>query len=485
MSKTIRYTLLSLRDLVVSVGPFLALAIALLVLAYAWLDPNPPKRVVLATGPAQSAYEEFGRRYAKILLTDGIEVVLLPSEGSAHNLQLLRDGKANLGFVQGGTSDYSAADAENLTSLGSLFVEPLWLFYRERILQQANQEPKATGAGATSAPAGAAEPALLGRRRSAPLPSERGSAPPKAREATSVGALNSLTQLQGWRINLGTAGSGVPSLMGKLFESNRIEPDSLRITTLDQTPATVAFLNGELDAIVFASAPESLMVQMLLQTPGVKLMNFTQSEAYAKRFSFLSSARLPQGVVDLARNIPPDDVNLVAPTTSLIARTTTHPALMQLFAQAGNVIHGPAGWFKAAREFPNRDNSELPISKEAERAIKNDAPLLQRYLPFWVANLVERMWLVMGIIIAVMLPLSRVVPPIYEFRVRSRIFRWYGQLRDIESRIETTGDNQALLEELNNLETRAEKISVPLSYTDELYALRSNIHLVRKKLQRL
>jgi len=464
MSKTIRYTLLSLRDLVVSAGPFLVLAITLLVLAYAWLDPNPPKRVVLATGPAQSAYEEFGKRYVKTLAADGIEVVLLPSQGSAHNLQLLREGKVDLGFVQGGTSDYSATDAENLTSLGSLFVEPLWLFYRERM--------------APSPSAGAADPAPPGRRRSAP------SGGSTAREATSVGALVSLTQLQGWRINLGTEGSGVPSLMGKLFESNRIELASLTITTLDQTPATVAFLGGELDAIVFASAPESLMVQMLLQTPGVKLMNFTQSEAYSKRFTFLTPARLPQGVVDLARNIPPEDVSLVAPTTSLIARTTTHPALVQLFAQAGNVIHGPVGWFKAAREFPNRDNSELPISKEAERAIKNDAPLLQRFLPFWVANLVERMWLVMGIIIAIMLPLSRIVPPLYEFRVRSRIFRWYGQLRDIEARIEVTGNNQALLEELNDLESHAEKVSVPLSYTDELYALRSNIQLVRKKLMR-
>ena len=498
MSKTIRYTLLSLRDLMVSAGPFLVLAITLLVLAYAWLDPNPPKRVVLATGPAQSAYEEFGKRYVKTLAADGIEVVLQPSQGSAHNLQLLREGKVDLGFVQGGTSDYSATDAENLTSLGSLFVEPLWLFYRERMAPSpsagaADPAPPgrrrsapsegstargATSVGTASPPAGAADPAPPGRRRSAP---SGGSA---VREATSVGALVSLTQLQGWRINLGTEGSGVPSLMGKLFESNRIELASLTITTLDQTPATVAFLGGELDAIVFASAPESLMVQMLLQTPGVKLMNFTQSEAYSKRFTFLTPARLPQGVVDLARNIPPEDVSLVAPTTSLIARTTTHPALVQLFAQAGNVIHGPVGWFKAAREFPNRDNSELPISKEAERAIKNDAPLLQRYLPFWVANLVERMWLVMGIIIAIMLPLSRIVPPLYEFRVRSRIFRWYGQLRDIEARIEVTGNNQALLEELNDLESHAEKVSVPLSYTDELYALRSNIQLVRKKLMR-
>ena len=188
-------------------------------------------------------------------------------------------------------------------------------------------------------------------------------------------------------------------------------------------------------------------------------------------------------MVDLAGNIPPQDVRLVAPTTALITRNTTHPALLQLFAQAGNDIHGSAGWFKRAREYPNIENNELPIAKEAERAIKAGAPMLQRYLNFWVANLVERMWLVMGIIIAILLPLSRIVPPLYAFRVRSRIFRWYGQLRNIENRIDFE-DNRALLQELNQLETRAEKITVPLSYTDELYALRNNIHLVRKKLLR-
>ena len=437
MSKAIRYTLLSIRDLLISVGPFVFVAVALLVLAYWWLDPNPPKRVTLATGPAQSAYEEFGKRYAKALALEGITVVTVPSQGSAANLQLLREGKVDLGFVQGGTSDYTDADEETLSSLGSLFVEPLWLFYREEA----------------------------------------------ARKITATATLTSLTQLQGMKINTGTPGSGVPSLMTKLLESNRIEPASLKISSLEQTPATVAFLGGEVDAIVFASAPESLMVQMLLQTPGVKLMNFAQSDAYSRRFAFLSATRLPRGVVDLAGNIPPDDVRLVAPTTALITRNTTHPALLQLFALAGTQIQGSAGWFKRAREYPNVDNNELPIAKEAERAIKNGAPLLQRYLPFWVANLIERMWLVMGIIIAVLLPLSRIIPPLYTFRVRSRIFRWYGQLRDIEVRM-ASENNNALLKELNQLENSAEKVTVPLSYTNELYALRSNIHLVRKKLQR-
>ena len=442
MPTTMRYTLLSLRDLAVSVGPFAVLAVTLLVLAYGWLDPNPPKQVTLATGPAQSAYEEFGKRYAKILAQDGIDVLLLPSQGSADNFQLLREGKADLGFVQGGTSEAKPEDEAVLESLGSLFVEPVWLFYKIEAL------PKLAGAAAS---------------------------------------LDALTQLQGLRVNMGTAGSGIPSLMNKLLASNNIDPSSLKASQLEQTPATVAFLEGRLDAIVFASAPESLMVQMLLQTPGVGLMDFPQSEAYSRRFAFLSPVVLPRGVVDLAANIPAQDVRLVAPTTALINRKATHPALLQLFVQAGKQIHGSAGWFRRARDYPNLANNELPIAAEAERSIKNDKPFLQRYLPFWVANLVERMWLVMGIILAVMLPLSRIIPPLYAFRVRSRIFRWYAQLRDLENRIGGSSDNGnsgALLEALNRLEQRVEKIAVPLSYIDELYALRGNIQLVRSKLQR-
>ncbi len=436
MTKSIRFTLLSLRDLLVSVGPFLLLAIALLGLAYWWLDPNPPKRVTLATGPEQSAYEAFGKRYASLLAKDGITVQLLPSQGSADNLRLLRDGKADLGFVQGGTGDLTTPADADLKSLGSLFLEPVWLFYRD------------TGANG------------------------------------SARTLESLTELPGLRVNVGTPGSGVPTLMNKLLDSNRVDPQSVTLSSLEQTPATVAFLAGEIDAIVFASAPESAMVQMLLQTPGVKLMDFAQSEAYSRCFAFLSPAVLPRGVVDLAANIPPHDVHLVAPTTTLLTRDSTHPALLQLFALAGNTIHGSAGWFKHAREFPNVKYNELPLAQEAERSIESGPPLLQRYLPFWVANLVERMWLVMGIILAVLLPLSRVVPPLYAFRVRSRIFRWYAQLRDLEARADGALDTTALVEELNQIDRHAEKINVPLSYADELYALRNNIVLVRQKLQR-
>jgi hypothetical protein len=447
MSKTISNTLLSLRELVTSAGPFVLLAFILLALAYWWLDPNPPRHVTLATGPAQSAYAEFGMRYAKALAQSGIEVRLLPSEGSSDNLQMLRDGRADLGFVQGGSNESPANAESGIESLGSLFVEPLWLFYRADAAVKTNP----------------------------------------------AGVISALPQLSGLRVNIGTVGSGVPALMEKLFEINRMEPGTLTLSKLEQTPATVAFLNAELDALVFASAPESAMVQMLLQTPGVKLLDFAQNEAYSRRFSFLAPVSLPRGVVDLAGDVPAQDVRLVAPTTTLLARDGVHPALLQLFSQASLSLHGKAGWFNRAHEFPNTANTEFPLAQEAQRTIRNGVPLLQRYLPFSLANLMERMWLALGIIIAVLLPLARIVPPLYQFRIRSRVFRWYGQLRAIEDRMGTQINAvgaahskaeyiESLARELAELEAHVEKITVPLSYADELYALRNHIDLIRQKL---
>ncbi|MES2635075.1 MAG: TAXI family TRAP transporter solute-binding subunit [Pseudomonadota bacterium] len=438
MPQALRDTLLSIRELLISAGPFALLAVGLLAMAYVWLDPTPPKRVRLATGPAQSAYDEFGQRYRKALAANGIEVVLVPSQGSSHNLHLLRSGAADLGFVQGGSSEGAAPTEPALESLGSLFVEPVWLFYRED----------------------------------------------SARKITPAATLTALTQLKGLRLNVGTAGSGVPQLMGKLFDANNIDKSGITLSQLEQTPATVAFLAGEIDAIVFASAPESLMVQMLLQTPGVKLMDFAQSEAYSRRFPFLTPALLPRGVVDLARDLPPTDLRLVATTTEMLTREQTHPALLQLVTQAARDMHGAAGWFNRAGSFPTLEHSEYPVSREAERAIKGGQPFLQRYLSFWVANLVERMWLALGIILAILLPLSRIVPPLYQFRIRSRVFRWYGQLRVIESEMEADqADATQLAKELDSLEANVSRVSVPLSYADELYALRNNIALVRRRLE--
>ena len=197
----------------------------------------------------------------------------------------------------------------------------------------------------------------------------------------------------------------------------------------------------------------------------------------------MRTVTLPRGVTDLAADIPPHDVTLLAATTSLLSREDTHPALRQLFAQAAQSIHSRAGWLNGTREFPNTRTSELAVSPEGERAINGAPSFWQRYLPFWASNLLDRMWLVIGGLIVLLLPLSRIVPPLYTFRVRRRVFRWYARLRAIEAKVDSgQGDRAELLNELDELDRVANQIAVPLAHADELYALRNNIHAVRKRL---
>ncbi|MGZ5237559.1 MAG: TAXI family TRAP transporter solute-binding subunit, partial [Caldimonas sp.] len=328
MRDNLRVTLLSFRDLLATALPFALLAFALLGLAYWLLDPAPPKRVVLATGQDQGAYAEFGRRYVQILRENGIEVRLRPTAGAAENIALLRqpDGDVDIAFVQGGAEEDrppagDETEGDGLVSLGSLFYEPVWLFYRGDSAQR-----------------------LLG-----------------------TAELTSLAQLAGWRLNIGAPGSGVPNLMGRLIDANHMDRSAITLVREAQTPAVVGLLDGRIDALVFASAPESLLVQMLLQTPDIRLFDFAQAEAYARRFPFLTPVTLPRGVVDLARDVPPGDVRLIAPTASLVARKRTHPALIQLFVQAAQQVHGGAGWFQRKGEFPNPRNTEHPLAKEAQR----------------------------------------------------------------------------------------------------------------------
>jgi TRAP transporter TAXI family solute receptor len=322
--RTLKLILLSIRDLSASAGPIVFIVIGLLIAAYWWLQPQPPKHVTLATGPTGSAYAQFGKHYAEALKRAGIEVELKPTSGSTENLQLLRTGGADVGFVRGGSADPVADEEAGLTSLGSLFYEPIWLFYRADSAQKIDRK---------------------------------------------TGTLTSLTQLRGLRVNVDLPGSGLPDIMERMLKANHLGPDDLLLSNLEQAAAAEALQAGLLDAIVLSSAPQSPQVQRLLRSDDIKLMDFGQADAYSRRFPFLSAVTLPRGVVDLSKDLPPHDVSLLAATTSLLSREETHPALRQLFAQAAQSIHGGAGWFNRARDFPNTRTSELPVSPEGDRAI--------------------------------------------------------------------------------------------------------------------
>jgi TRAP-type uncharacterized transport system substrate-binding protein len=433
MSRIRKFSQFSFRDLVATAGPTIVLIGALCALAYVIVDPAPPRHMSLATGQENSAYEAFGKKYAAALAKDGIKVVLVRSPGSQDNLQRLNDGKVDAAFVQSGSTNEAEAQREGLVSLGSLFTEPVWLFLREPV------------------------------------------------------QVTQLSQLKGLKINLGPEGTGIPKLFRQVLALNGVEPADLSIGALENTPATVELLEGRIDGLVFSSGPDALLVQMLLQTPGIKLFSFDQAEAYARRLPFLSHVVLPRGIVDLGRDLPPQDYHLIAPTATLVARANLHPALIELLVQAASDIHGGAGWFQQQGQFPSARYTEIPVAREAAKFYKDGPPLLQRYMPFWVANLFDRLWVVVVALAALIIPFSKVVPPLYVWRIKSRVYRWYGQLRAVEQALDEAdgpGRQQVcaeLLKRLDEIEGRVNRMSIPLAFADNLYGLRSHINFVRQR----
>ena len=453
--------------------PALALALLGLVGAAIWLEEFAPKNKLtdiievninnLAAVPS-IVYGAFGLEFSPIhrtiflfylilalALVTNFATLRLRRLPIGRAWEALREGRADVAFVRGGSDDTPEDEREDandgILSLGALFYEPLWLFYRPEALQ-----PKA------------------------PTRNTADAAPP---------ALQQLRQLRGLRVNLDQTGSGVPDLMRRLLQANGLGTDAITGSTLPPEAAAQALLSGEIDAMVLVTAPESPVVQRLLQAKGIALADLPQADALARRFPFLQTVTLPRGMVDLARDQPPGNVGLLAATTALLTHEDTHPALRQLFAEAAQQIHGGAGWFNGVRDFPNTRTSELPVSPEGDRAINGTPPFWQRYLPFWASNLLERMWLVIGGLIVLLLPLSRVVPPLYTYRVRQRIFRWYARLRQVEARMDEgtgPGDVTELLDELDELDRVASQIAVPLAHAEELYALKNNIDSTRRRL---
>jgi TRAP-type uncharacterized transport system substrate-binding protein len=454
------------RDALLQAGlPVVALLVlvvaGLLWLAWRVLDPTPAKHLVIATGPEQGAYEAFASRYLPLLQAQGLTVELRRTQGAAENLALLRDpgSGVQVAFVQGGVDEADTDDAAAvpLAALGSVAVEPLWLFYRSDSLERLAVLPAARPAG----------PARAGR----PV------APQQIRTP------DNLSQLAGWRIDVGPAGGGSAPLFRQLAAANGLPADHLVAGDGAAVNRVVALVQGQVDALALVSAPDAPLLQYLLSTPGVRLFDFAQAEAYARRFPFLRPLVLPRGVIDLASDLPPRDLRLVASNATLVARADLHPALVQLLLQAAHQAHGAAGWFNQAGEFPNAQVAGWALAPEADRYHRSGPPWLQRYLPFWLANFGDRMWIVLLPLLAALVPLSRIVPPLVTLRLRSRVYRWYANLRSVEQALEQPEPDLAQLHaELERIDAQTEHIGLPLSFTNELYDLRAHIHLVRKRL---
>lgn len=433
----IKFTLFNIRDLLLAFGPVTLMVVIVCGVGYWLVDPAPPRVIDISSGQENGSYERFAKRYAQELQKNQITLRQQISQGSEENLNRISDpdSEIEVGFVRSGSTDEAQAHERGLISLGSLFYEPIWVFYRS---------PK---------------------------------------------ELTTISQFKGKTVNVGPDGNGVAKLFSQILSVNSMSEEDVTIQKLADTPGTVALLENKVDVLIFSSASDSPLVQMLLQTPGIRLFDFVQAEAYTRRFPFLSHVVLPRGIVDIGKDIPAHDYHLIAPTATLVAHESLHPALMGLLLQAAHRIHSGADWFSRQGEFPSDKYTEIPVAHEAEKFYKNGPPVLQRYLSFWIANFIERMWVVIVALGALFLPLSKIIPPLYVWRIRSRIYRWYGQLRMVEQAIEdvAAGDRQSVaqdqLRNLDEIEEKVNRITIPLSYAEELYGLRSHIHFVRSRVQ--
>jgi len=426
------FVLISWRDLAAIVLPVLIFITLVVWVALRFVHPAPLDTIVIASGPDSSTFRTTAEKYRKIIERNGVKVKILSSQGGLDNLHKLADpaSGADVGFVQGGLTD--GVDIEHLRSLGSLFTQPLLVFYR----------------GART--------------------------------------IEELSHLRGKRLAIGPEGSGTHSLALKLLKANGIDTAPTVLLDLAGEDAATALAQGRADAaFLMGDSATPAVMRGLMEKPGIRLLSFAQADGYLRRLSFLSKLTLPRGAVDLGKNIPARDVQLIGPTVELIARDTLHPALSDLLIGAAREVHGGPGLFRNAGEFPAPLKRDFPISDDALRYYQSGSRFLYTHLPFWLASLTDRLLVVLIPLVVLIIPVLRAVPAIYRWRVRSRVYRWYGVLMAIEKEIfsgPTPEMQQELLSRLDRVEEAVNRIKMPLSFADQLFVLRSHVGMVRDRL---
>ncbi len=413
-------------------GPVLILAVIAFGYTFSFLEPPAPRELTIASGEESGAFYSFAHQYADILAQNGYTLTVLETAGSMDNLERLRKGEVDLAILQGGVAN--SDEHRDLEAIASLFFEPLWVFHR---------------AGVT---------------------------------------YEHIADLMGLRIAVGAIGSGTRALTLELLADNGIDETNSEFHALSGDLAGNALIAGEVDAAFFVAAPSASYVRRLLATEGAVLMPIRRHRAYRIRHPFLSEVILGEGVIDLDENLPPEDTPLVAAAAALVARKDLHHALVPLLIQATQEVHDREGLFKPAGYFPSDRHLDLKLKKEAALYLEHGPSFLYRILPYRTASVVDRLKILLLPFIPLLLVVFKMAPPLYRWRIRSKIYRWYEDLRELDLLLLSSPSKREIDEALavvNRLELEVTEVSVPLSYMDELYNLRVHMELVEKKLLEL
>lgn len=409
--------------------PWIAASAAVVALTWIFVEPAPPRRVAIATGSRLGAYYSYAQEYARVFSANGIELEVRETSGSVENYRLLLDPSSGIkaAIVQGGTAP---RDATHLHAIASLFLEPVWVFVR------ADRPPR------------------------------------------------KMQELRGHRIAVGVDGSGTHAASLQLLGAGGVREDgTTRFVALETGAAVEGLMNGGIDAAFFVSSPTAPFIKDLLRASGIQLLNLEQAEAFSRVFPFLRQVKLPRGVVDLEADLPASDVQLLAPAASLVVRDDLHAALVPLFLEGATGTHESGGLLAEPGTFPSTRFVEFPLDKAAREYFRSGPPFLQRYLPFWVAAWVDRLKILIVPLLTILFPLFKVAPPLFRWRTRRRIYRWYGVLREVEDGIGDASRRSDLIDRLAGLQGEVSTVVVPLSYMDEYFDLRVHIDNVRSRLE--
>jgi TRAP-type uncharacterized transport system substrate-binding protein len=420
---------LTRRERLLGFGVLLVAALLVTTLIVAIWRPGPPSRVVMSTGGKDGAYYAFGQRYRRILARSGVELVLLPSAGAVENLERLRTRKddVTVALVQGGLAQ--PGDETKLVSLGAVANEPLWVFYR------------------------------------ASQPIER------------------FEQLRGRRIAAGPAGSGTRKMAEVMLERVGLGDMSPALMTLGGLSAAEALLRGDADVAFLVSAADGAAVQRLLRADHIALWSVPRADAWVRQLPVLTKIEIPEGAFDLVRDIPPRDTTVLSLRASLVATRDIHPVLVDLLLDAVREVHSSGNLVRRPGEFPAAEAAEYPMSSDAERYYKIGPSVLHNYLPYWAVVWIQRL-LFFGLpLLVIGIPLLRVLPAVYSWAVRRRVYRWYGELAFIDrAAAQGHGSREAQLRRLDEIEARVNGLRIPASFAGEAYTLRSHVRMVRERL---
>ena len=406
-------------------SPGLAVTLVGFLIALSFVGAPPPKTLRFASGPSWGAYNRFAQQYKEKLAMEGLAIEIIETQGSAENLRLLLEEKADIAFVQGGIP--SPDPGVELLSLGSLYFEPLWIFVR------------------------------------------------------SETPITRLSQLAGRRVAIGSQGSGTRAVALELFEDAQIM-DEITVSDQGGEKAEQMLYQKQLDAVFFTGSPTIPAVKRMLSAQGIQLVQLERAKAIERRHQFLSRITLFAGVVDLKEDIPTEDVELLAPAATLVVRSNFHKALPPVVLASAKEIHGPGTILSEHDTFPSPLYCSFPIAREASHYYERGRSFLYRHLPFYLASGLDRMAILLLPFLGLLIPIIRLLPPVYNWTMKRKIYTRYRSLQRLENKVGLV-PYEELMEELSEIEQAARKLaSMPPAYGADIYALRSNLERVRDRI---